>query len=137
MSQSGLALQHIGQFALNAPVMTGSEAAGVAALAGGAQVGATVLPDGCNKVTTVTSGNDSVSLPIAVAGKIVFLTNRGGGNSLQVFGAGIDTINAVATGTGVALTSTKNAVFFCTRSSNAGNAVTAATAGEWFMVLTA
>lgn len=116
----------------NQPTLTASEALGITATASGNQTTATLLPDGCNEITTVANSGDSVKLPPAVGGMTVFVANQGA-NPCQVFGSGIDTINNVATATGVSLTNGKNAVFFCIKSANAA----AATAGEWYMILSA
>ncbi len=133
---------NIGMSVPNQAVLTASEAIGVTAAAGGGQANATLITDGCNKITTVAAPNDSVKLTNSFQGEgnlngytggmTVYMTNQSA-NSCQVFGSGIDTINAAATGTGVALAAGKNAVFFCTRSANP----VTGTAGEWYMVLSA
>jgi hypothetical protein len=75
---------------------------GLTALAGGAQAG-TKLSFGLNVVSTVATGNDSAALPPAKgSGGIVIVKNAAAANSLQVFGTDPDTINGIATGTGVA-----------------------------------
>lgn len=122
----------IGNQTPNQPVMTATEFLGITAFAGGGQTGATLLPDGCNEITTVATTADSVKLPPAVGGMIVCVVNKGA-NSTQVFGSGIDVINEVATATGVALAAGAKGIYFCTRSANAA----AATAGEWYLVLSA
>lgn len=70
------------------------------ALAGGAKAGATPLAYGANNIATVTTAADSVLLPFAFPGALVFVRNAAA-NATQVFGAGTDTINGVATATGV------------------------------------
>lgn len=122
----------IGQQIPNQPVLTASEGLGITATASGTQATATLLPDGCNEVTVCATNGDSVKLPPAVGGMTVFVANQGAA-TLQVYGSGIDTINNVATATGVSMTTGKNAVFFCIKSANSA----AATAGEWYMVLSA
>lgn len=104
-----------------------SVATGIAAKAGGGQSGATELTAAYNDVSTVASSADSVALPLAVAGISVVVRNSAA-NSMQVFGSGTDTINAVATATGVAQAATTSALYFCTAS---------APAGKWFRVLSA
>lgn len=125
----------IGRVTKNGSIMTATEGGGLTALAGGAQTGATLLSYGANEVSTVASANDSVMLPVAIGGKVVFLANTHASNSAQVFGqvSTGDTINAVATGTGVAVANGKNAVFFCIQSSNSALSI----AGRWRMILTA
>ena len=130
--QTGAQQQAIGNLTLNDSIMTATEFGGIVAFAGGGQTSATLLVDGCNEINTVATTADSVKLPPAVGGTVVYLVNKGA-NSCQVFGSGIDTINEVATGTGVALAASAKGVYFCTRSANAA----AATAGEWYLILSA
>ena len=87
------------------------------ARAGGAQAGSPILDAAFNEITTVTSANDSVQLPIARVGLRVCVTNSGAGNSLQIFAnqAGTDTINGTAGATGVALAQNATALFICTK----------------------
>ena len=73
---------------------------GIAAFAGGGQTNATPLTAQTNRVDTVTTRGDSVRLPASVAGLEVTVINNTN-NGMQVFGAGADTINGVATGTGI------------------------------------
>jgi len=118
-----------------APAATNTDT-GITALAGGGQTGATQLTAQFNKVSTVASGNDSVMLPAVTAtpnklgaiGSQIIVRNAGA-NSLQVFGSGTDTINDVATATGVAVGAGKTAVFIA-HSYNG-------TVGNWYMVLSA
>ena len=64
-------------------------------------------------VTTVAAGNDSVKLPSATgSGACHVISNQAATNSLQVFGSGTDTINAVATATGVAIAAGKTSCFY-------------------------
>ena len=96
------------------------------ALAGGGQTGATQLINGVNRVATVASAADSVQLPKAAAGSIVYVANDGA-QDMTVFGkeGTSDTINGTAGATGVSQATTKAAVYFC------------AIAGKWHRVLTA
>lgn len=97
----------------------------ITALAGGARSASTpVLVVGANEVSTVASANDSVVLPQAVAGVVVFVANAGA-NSMQVFGNGSDTINGTAGATGVAQANGKSALYV------------AADNAQWFRILTA
>lgn len=68
---------------------------------GGTQAGALALTKEINNITTVAAAGDSVKLPTSVAGLEITIANNGA-NSMQVYGAGTDTINGVATATGVA-----------------------------------
>ena len=99
----------------------------ITAYAGGAQTNATLLASTYNNVSVVATAADSVKLPLGAAGMSVYIRNSAA-NSLQVFGSGTDTINAVATATGVAQAATTSAVYVCTSS---------APAAKWFRVLSA
>lgn len=72
----------------------------ITAHAGGGQGSATQLWQTNNNVTTVASAADSVKLLPSFPGAHQTVTNSGA-NAMQVFGAGTDTINGVATATGV------------------------------------
>lgn len=101
----------------------GTAANGLTAHAGGGQTNALLLTaDVINNVTTVATTADSVKLPPSNVGESVTIANNGA-NSMQVFGSGTDTINSVATGTGV--------------SQAAGTTVTyrVNVAGNWLAVL--
>lgn len=100
---------------------------GLTATASGTQTTALALTAAANSVDTVATAADSVKLPLAVAGLSVFVVNTAA-NSMQVFGSGTDTINAVATATGVAQAGGKSALYVCTAS---------APAGKWFRLLSA
>jgi hypothetical protein len=97
---------------------------GITATAGGTKAAARVLTAAINVIATCATGADSVLLPAALAGLCIFVTNRGAA-SAQVFGAGTDTIDDVATGTGVAQANGKSAVYTCTQD------------GKWYRVLSA
>lgn len=114
---------------------------GITAFAGGGQTGAYPLTAQQSRVTTVASGNDSVSLPkIAAIGDsacypgqvgMVMMVRNAGANSMQVFGATPDTINDAATGTGVAVGAGKSAIFWCDSYNQTTNV------GNWYMLLSA
>ena len=97
---------------------------GITALAGGGRPGAPVLVLGSNEVTTVASGADSVVLPVAVPGSVVFVVNAGA-NALQLFANGSDTINGTAGATGISVANAKR--IMCV----------AADVGQWYTILTA
>jgi hypothetical protein len=81
--------------------------------AGGGQANALLLPSRYNRVTTVASAADSVKLQPGVPGLVQTVRNDAVTNSMQVFGSGTDTINGVATGTGVAVAAGHEAQFVC------------------------
>ena len=99
----------------------------VTAAAGGTKAAALALTAGNVNISVCATAADSVLLPLAQAGLVMNISNSGAA-SAQVFGAGTDTINDVATGTGVAQANGKSAVYFCTAS---------APAGKWYRVLSA
>lgn len=85
---------------------------GITALAGGGQTGATNLTGALNRVTTVATAADSVMLPTAKAGMSIFVKNTAA-NSLNVFPASGDAINALAANAAYALATVKAAFFVC------------------------
>ncbi len=101
---------------------------GLTAHSGGTQASGLALSTTkpVHNVTTVAAGNDSVLLPASTGGGAVHIVmNSAAANSMQVYGSGTDTINAVATATGVALAAGKSAVFVDYA------------AGTWFMLKSA
>lgn len=95
------------------------------ALAGGAQVGATALTAGINRVTTVASAADSVILPLATPGLEVVVINAAAANAMNVFPAVGDLINALSANTAISVVANKTMRFHC------------AVAGKWNTILTA
>jgi hypothetical protein len=110
---------------LSVAALSFSAANALTAHAGGGQGSALALSSIVNRVTTVATAADSVKLPPATVGGFQVVFNKAASNAMQVFGAGTDTINGVATGTGVSLAAGKGALFFC------------AVAGAWDQILTA
>lgn len=88
---------------------------GITAFAGGGKTNATQLKGQTCRVTTVATSGDSVLLPAAIQGLELVLVNTGA-NPMQVFGQGTDTINSVATGTGV--TQMQNSIVIYTAPAN-------------------
>lgn len=86
--------------------------------AGGGQANALPLTNEVNRVTTVATPGDSVMLPPSAAGLTIIVINNGT-NPMQVYGAGTDTIDGVATATGVSQMQGSNVIYVCT------------TAGAW------
>jgi len=91
----------------------------------GTQSTSLLLTAGINRVATVASANDGVKLPPAIAGTTVVVINGAAVNSMQVFGTSPDTINDVATATGVAQAAGKSGIFSCP------------VAGKWYRNLSA
>jgi hypothetical protein len=84
----------------------------IVARAGGGQPLATQLTAVANRITTVATAGDSVKLPIAMPGKVVFLKNTSA-NSCNVFPSQNEVINALATNAAYALATVKSAWFVC------------------------
>ena len=87
---------------------------GLTAHAGGTQAAALALSAEAtiHQVATVASAADSVKLPAANAGEIHVLINSGA-NPMQVFGSGTDTINGVATATGISQMQNSVVIYHC------------------------
>lgn len=100
---------------------------GLVALAGGAQAGATQLREGVNRVVTVATAADSAVLPITQgeAGLMVVVENAAAANSMNVFPAPGEKINALAANAAFAVAANKCCLFICTGY------------GQWHSILTA
>lgn len=108
--------------------LSGTTVTGITAFAGGGQGSATALTGIVNSVDTVATAADSVKLPAPTyAGQMVIIVNTTA-NACQVFGSGTDTINAVATATGVSQAAGKTAMYVAT---------TTGTAAKWWRNLSA
>ena len=92
---------------------------GLTAHAGGGQASALQLTSEINRITTVGTAGDSVRLPASFVGADVMIINHGT-LPIQVYGAGTDTIDDVATATGVSQMANSTVLYFCT------------TAGAWY-----
>lgn len=86
---------------------------GITAHAGGGQGSAMQLVAQTSRVTTVVTSGDSVKLPPSTPGLELTVINAGA-NPMQVFGSGTDTINGVATATGVSQMSNSAVIYICT-----------------------
>lgn len=98
--QSGARL--IGGHTLNASFnkTTYSTQDTITATSGGGKTSAFALFATVSRITVAAAAGDSALLPNAVAGSTMIIINDAA-NAIQVFGAGTDTINNVATATGV------------------------------------
>lgn len=96
---------------------------GITAFAGGGQASATQLNSAYNRVTTVATAADSVKLPVCAAqnapngsavgpGTQVWVMNTAA-NSLNVFPATGDAINALAANTAIAIATVTGKQFTC------------------------
>lgn len=103
--QDGYALQKLSQ-------MIGSTVNNLTAQADGTKANATPITAPKARIATSAGAGDSVLLPPGYPGLEVTIYNAGA-NSIQVFGAGVDTINGIATGTGVTQNAGISAVYTC------------------------
>jgi hypothetical protein len=88
---------------------------GITAHAGGGQASATPLPAMLNRVTTVATIADSVLMPAAVPGLEIMIVNASA-NSMNVFPAGTDQINALGASAAFAMAAAKVEVLYCVNS---------------------
>jgi hypothetical protein len=103
-----------GAFTASAAVKLAGIETGLTAHSGGGQGSALALDATkvVHEVTTAAAGDDSVALPASAgSGQMHLVKNSAAANSVQVFGAGTDTIDGVATGTGVAVAAGKSRLF--------------------------
>lgn len=75
------------------------------------QATALVIAKDINNITTAAASTGAV-LPAAVVGMQIVIFNAGA-NAIKVYGNGSDTIDTVAGATGVTLTNTKRAIYYC------------------------
>lgn len=119
--QSGDAIQKLA-------LLIGSVQNNIVAKAGGTKALATQLTAAfCHVITCATNG-DSVKLPPGYPGLEVIISNSGAAD-LQVFGYGNDTINGIATATGVTQADPLTALYKCVD--------VVAGVGKWYRILSA
>ena len=116
--------RYYGVFAGNVPFQPGdylleSAQDTITATASGGQAKAYQLTCQTSRVTTVATSGDSVMLPISAPGLELLVINHGS-NPMQVYGFGTDTIDDVATATGVSQMQNSFVIYSC------------ATAGAWY-----
>lgn len=108
--------------------LIGSVQTDITAQADGTKANATQLNAAFCEVTVSAGAADSVLLPQGYAGLEVIIAN-GGASSIQVFGKGNDTINGIATGTGVTQNNGITALYKCVRVTSG--------VGIWYRILSA
>lgn len=94
-----------------------SAANNLTAHAGGGQGSAYQIANELNRFTTVSTAGDSAVLPASVGG-LTILINNAGSNPMQVYGLGTDTINGVASGTGVSQMAGSEVIYVCHATGN-------------------
>ncbi len=92
--------------------LIGSAVGPITAQADGTKANATPITAVKCLVGTSAGALDSVLLPPGYPGLEITIFN-GGASSIQVFGSGSDTINGIATGTGVTQNNDISAVYTC------------------------
>lgn len=97
----------------------------IIAHAGGGQTNGTLLTGAYNRIVTVASGNDSVVLPASLNGLDMVVINAHASNSVNVFPALGEFINALTVNSAFAVAANKTCTFYC------------CTAGQWHTQLTA
>jgi hypothetical protein len=98
---------------------------GVTAFAGGGQAGGVLINDMTTRITTVGSAADSVRLPVAVPGLILTVINAAAANSMNLFPATGEAINAGAANAAFAVAAGKAVLCIATA------------AKQWHTILTA
>jgi hypothetical protein len=109
----------------NGQLPTFSAVSALTAHSGGGQGSGIVPAVTINNVTTVAAGNDSMTLPVSAAGMFFLLANSATTNSMNLFPASGETINALSANTAFAVAAGKRVLVFC------------AVAGNWLTILTA
>jgi hypothetical protein len=94
-------------------LLTEFAANSITAHSGGTQALGTALTAQLNRVSTVANPADSILLPASVPGLAITVVNNGA-NAMQVFGAGTDTINGIATAVGVSQMVNSIVIYNCT-----------------------
>ena len=86
---------------------------GITAFATGGQAGGVPLTKAVNRVTTVGTAADSVKLPPAVPGVSLVVINAAAANSMNVFPATGDAVNALSANAALAVAANKTVLLFC------------------------
>jgi hypothetical protein len=118
---TGIGLHDISQLASG----NGWSAASITAHAGGGQALATPIRSALTLIAVAATSGDSVQLPPAVGGQLLWITNAGAASTQVFANPGADTINGVANGTGIALAAGKSTTLMCPL------------VGAWFSILSA
>jgi hypothetical protein len=119
--QTGIGLNDLSLLASG----NGWSAASITARAGGTQALATPIRSACTLIAVCATAADSVQLPPAVGGQVMWITNAGAASAQIFANPGADTINGIANGTGIALANGKSVTLMCPL------------AGAWFSILSA
>lgn len=96
------------------PTMSSQD--GIVAHAGGGQALGTPLSAAINRVVTVATAADSVQLPPSAPGMQIIVANGAAANSMNVFPATGDAINALAANAAFACAAGKTVEFYCAAS---------------------
>lgn len=91
---------------------------GIVATAGGGQANAALISTECARITSAVSPGDSVRLPpipVPFKGALTIVVINHGGNSIQVFGTGTDTVNDQGATVGVTQMNNSEVIYTCTK----------------------
>lgn len=116
---NGIGTGFAGQF----PTVSYQDA--MTAHAGGGQGAGTPIANVINRFTVVASANDSSLLPASKPGMQITVINAAGANSMNVFPAVGEQVNALGANAAFALAAGKTVTFYCT------------VAGQWHTILSA
>lgn len=116
---NGIGTGFAGQF----PTVSFADA--LTAHAGGGQGAGTAITTVMSRFTVVASANDSATLPASKPGMQLTVINAAGANSMNVFPAAGEQINALGANAAFALAAGKTVTFYCT------------VAGQWHSLLSA
>jgi hypothetical protein len=105
------------------PVLSAADS--VTASADSNQAGGTPVTKQITRVTTVATAGDSLLLPAALAGDVRIIKNGHATNSIDIFPATGESINALSANAAYALAAVKSAILFCSVD------------GRWDTILTA
>jgi hypothetical protein len=91
-----------------------SALAGQTASTGSDQATGVALVNSFNRFSTVGTAGDSATLPAAKPGAVIWIKNGAASNSMDVFPASGESINALSNDAAFALAATKGNFFVCT-----------------------
>lgn len=104
---------------------SGFSAGSITAHAGGTQAAGTPIRSAVTLIAVCATAGDSVQLPPAMGGQVLWITNAGAASSTMYCAPGNDQVNGTANGTGFAIANGKTAT------------VISPIAGAWFTILSA
>ena len=121
---------HVGGEGLDGMLVSASP--GLTATAGGTQALSAVVPATVARYSVVATAADGATLPRARLGMMIVVANDGA-NTMQLFGwpATQDTIDGVASATGVPVSAARRSVFYCVVEAVPAQGVAPLVPGAW------